>query len=324
MARHAAVRARSGAAATRQWTAEPKRRSQAPPRLGRQAAAFVVVTGLSGAGKSHAIRALEDFGYFCVDNLPVALVPTFADLTLNAPGDIRRAAVVIDVREGRGLEQFPAVYRRLKKSAPREVRLIFLEAGNRTLLRRFSETRRPHPLALDRTVAEGLLEERHVLEPIRKLADQVLDTSALTVHELRRRILETIGGTGTAAPLSVTLMSFAFRRGVPEDADLVFDVRFLPNPHFVRSLRRWSGRHPRVARYVLGKPTARRFVKLTTELLKFLVPEYIREGKTYLTIAIGCTGGRHRSVAIAEALASRLKSVRGARLRVRHRDEAEE
>jgi UPF0042 nucleotide-binding protein len=293
------------------------------PKLGSQAAAFVVVTGLSGAGKSHAIRALEDLGYFCVDNLPVALIPTFADLTLNAPGAVRRAAVVIDVREAHGLARFPTVFRRLKRKSSRRVRLIFLEAGNSTLLRRFSETRRPHPLALDRPVAEGLLEERHVLEPIRRLADQVLDTSALTVHELRRRILETIGGTGSVAPLVVTLVSFGFRRGVPEDADLVFDVRFLPNPHFVTSLRRWSGRHARVSRYVLGSPTARRFVALTTDLLRFLVPQYIREGKTYLTIAVGCTGGRHRSVAIAEALATRLRAVRGTQFRVKHRDVAE-
>jgi RNase adapter protein RapZ len=322
MAREAASRISPGPG-RKHRSAEARRLSSGSPKLGSQAAAFVVVTGLSGAGKSHAIRALEDLGYFCVDNLPVALIPTFADLTLNAPGNARRAAVVIDVREGRGLARFPAVYRRLRKKSSRQVRLIFLEAGNSTLLRRFSETRRPHPLALNRTIAEGLLEERHVLEPIRRLADQVLDTSALTVHELRRRILETIGGTGTVAPLVVTLLSFGFRRGVPEDADLVFDVRFLPNPHFVTSLRRWSGRHARVAKYVLGSKTARRFVRLTTDLLRFLVPHYIREGKTYLTIAIGCTGGRHRSVAIAEALAARLRSLGGAQVRVRHRDVTE-
>ncbi len=287
--------------------------------LGPDAATFVVVTGLSGAGKSHAIRALEDLGYFCVDNLPVALIPTFADLTLNARGNARRAAVVVDVREGRGLAGFPAMYRRLKKST-RQVRLIFLEAADSTILRRFSETRRPHPLAIDRTVSEGLTEERRMLEPLRRMADQVLDTSALTVHELRRRILETVGGARTVAPLVVTFESFGFRRGVPEDADLVFDVRFLPNPHFVTSLRRWSGRHARVARYVLRTPVASRFMRLTLALLKFLVPQYIKEGKAYLTIAIGCTGGRHRSVAIAEALAARLKHTRGVQLRVHHRD----
>jgi UPF0042 nucleotide-binding protein len=291
---------------------------------GPDAAAFVVVTGLSGAGKSHAIRALEDLGYFCVDNLPVALIPTFANLTLNTRGTARRAAVVVDVREGRGLAQFPAMYRRLQKSSARRVRLIFLEAADATILRRFSETRRPHPLAMNRTVAEGLTDERQMLEPLRRMADQVLDTSALTVHELRRRILETVGGAGTVAPLVVTLLSFGFRRGVPEDADLVFDVRFLPNPHFVAALRRWSGKHAKVSRYVLRTPVASRFMRLTTDLLKFLIPHYITEGKAYLTIAVGCTGGRHRSVAIAQALATRLEHLRGVELRVRHRDVAED
>ena len=292
-------------------------------RPGSHGASFVVVTGLSGAGKSHAIRALEDLGYFCVDNLPVALIPAFADLTVNAPGNVRRAAVVVDVREGRGLSGFPAIYRRLKKSWPRHVRLVFLEADSRALIRRFSETRRPHPLALDRTVTEGLAEERRLLEPIRRLADQVLDTSTLTVHELRRRILETVGGAGTVASLVVTVMSFGFRHGVPVDADLVFDVRFLPNPYFVAALKRWTGRHAGVARFVLRTAVATRFLSLTTGLLKFLLPHYIREGKTYLTIAVGCTGGRHRSVAVAEALAARLKNIRGTQLRVRHRDVGE-
>jgi UPF0042 nucleotide-binding protein len=280
-----------------------------------------VVTGLSGAGKSHAIRALEDQGYFCVDNLPIALLPTFADLTLNARDARRRAAVVIDVREGRELSHFPAVYRRLQRASRRQVRLLFLEAADQVLLRRFSETRRPHPLAAGRTIAEGLSVERRILQPIRRLADLVLDTTALTVHELRRRVRELTGGTDAPTPLVVTLESFGFRRGVPEDADLVFDVRFLPNPHFVSALRPWTGRHPRVATYVLRTPEARRFIKLTMELLKFLVPQYIAEGKSYLTIAIGCTGGRHRSVALAEAFRKRVKSLRGIVVRVRHRDE---
>ncbi|MEO8071463.1 MAG: RNase adapter RapZ [Acidobacteriota bacterium] len=296
----------------------PKAAAKRPGR--RQAAAFVVVTGLSGAGKSHAIRALEDLGFFCVDNLPVELLPTFADLTLNVRGVGRRAAVVIDVREGQGLAKFPAAYRRLKKQAPRLVRLIFLDAADSALLRRFSETRRPHPLAANRTVAEGLAEERRLLEPVRRLADQVLDTSALTVHQLRRQILETTTGEGTPAPLGVTLLSFGFRHGVPEGADLVFDVRFLPNPHFVPHLRPLSGKDARVANYVLRTAPAKRFMRLTVSLLKFLLPQYVEEGKAYLTIAIGCTGGRHRSVAIAKALVDELTTVRGIQLRVRHRD----
>jgi len=283
-------------------------------------ATFVVVTGMSGAGKSHAIRALEDLGYFCVDNLPIALLPTFAELTMSARGGGRRAAVVIDVREGRELARFPAVYRRLKRHPHRVVRLLFLEAGDSALLRRFRETRRPHPLAGAQSVAHGLNEERELLQPIRRLADRVLDTTALTVHELRRRIADTTGGAGTVSPLVVTLQSFGFRRGVPEDADLVFDVRFLPNPHFVSSLRRWSGKNARVSRYVMRSPHTAKFVRLTMQLLNFLLPQYIAEGKAYLTIAVGCTGGRHRSVALAEAFAARLKRHRGIQVRVVHRD----
>jgi UPF0042 nucleotide-binding protein len=302
----------------------PARRRRGPARVTPRGAAFVVVTGLSGAGKSQAIRALEDLGYFCVDNLPIALIPTFADLTLNVRGAARRAAVVIDVREGRALNRFPQVYRRLKRRAPRQVRLIFLEAADSTLLRRFSETRRPHPLSATQTITQSLAEERRLLDPIRRLADQVLDTSALTVHELRRRILQTTTGTNTVAPLLVSVVSFAFRRGLPDDADMVFDVRFLPNPHFVPALRRWSGRNARVSRYVLRSAAAREFLRRTTDLLRFLVPHYIAEGKAYLTIAVGCTGGRHRSVAMAQTLADRLRPITGIRLQVRHRDIAAE
>lgn len=298
-------------------------RETAPHPLPPSTATFVVVTGLSGAGKSHAIRALEDLGYFCVDNLPIALLPTFADLTANARPGARRAAVVIDVREGVELKRLPAVYRRLQKQLGKRVRLVFLEAEDVTLQRRFSETRRPHPLAARRSVSEGLAEERRLLAPIRGLADRVLDTTSLTVHDLRRRMREAIGGTAAVSPLVVTLLSFGFRHGVPEDADLMFDVRFLSNPHFVPSLRKWSGRNAKVSRYVLRSKTTVQFVRLTMDLLRFLLPQYIAEGKTYLTIAIGCTGGRHRSVALAEAFAKRLKVVRGIQTRVRHRDESE-
>jgi UPF0042 nucleotide-binding protein len=200
------------------------------------------------------------------------------------------------------------------------VRLLFLEAGDSALLRRFRETRRPHPLAGVQSVAHGLNEERELLQPIRRLADRVLDTTALTVHELRRRIADTTGGAGAVSPLVVTLQSFGFRRGVPEDADLVFDVRFLPNPHFVTALRRFSGKNARVSRYVMRSPQTARFVRLTMQLLNFLLPQYIAEGKAYLTIALGCTGGRHRSVALAEAFAARLKHHRGIQVRVAHRD----
>ena len=300
-------------------TRRPAKRKRQQPESGE--GTFLVVTGYSGAGKSHAIRALEDLGYFCVDNLPLALLSTFADLTQGAGETARRAAVVIDVREGASLTQLPIVYRRLQRQYGRRVRLLFLEASDNALLRRFSETRRPHPLAGARSIAEGLSHERRLLEPIRRLADRVIDTTELTVHELRKRMREAADATTARAPLVVTLLSFGFRRGVPQDADLVFDVRFLPNPHFVQALRRWSGRNARVAEYVLRSRPAARFMKLTMELLQFLVPQYIAEGKAYLTIAIGCTGGRHRSVALSEAFAKRLRRMPGIEVRVRHRDE---
>jgi UPF0042 nucleotide-binding protein len=293
-----------------------KRRSRA---VGGEAPRFIVVTGLSGAGKSHAIRALEDVGYFCVDNLPLALIPTFANLTIGPQRQIRRAAVVVDIRGGQELYRFPLMYRELQRRRGLRLALIFLEADDRVLLRRFSETRRPHPLS-PTSPAEGLREERRRLQPIRELTDRIVDTSTLSVHELRRAILGLTSGKISTLPLTVNIVSFGFKHGVPADADLVFDVRFLPNPHFVDALRPLTGLHPRVSRYVLRAPEAKRFLRLTGALLRFLLPEYIAEGKAYLTIAIGCTGGHHRSIAIAEALAREMKGVRGVKLRARHRD----
>ncbi len=293
-------------------------RRRAKPPLAR-APHFVVVTGFSGAGKSQAIRALEDLGFFCVDNLPVPLIPTFADLA-QTRGDITRAAVVIDVREGESLSAFPKIYRRLKRRKSLEPKLLFLEADEAMLVRRFSETRRPHPLAPTRSAKEGLREERRVLSGIRRLADKVIDTSHLNVHDLRRAVVAFALGSDAPVPLTVNVMSFGFRGGVPMDADLLFDVRFLTNPHFVPELRPLTGQDRRVSRYVLVQKPARQFLKLTTALLKFLLPQYLAEGKAYLTVAIGCTGGQHRSVAIAEALAERLKDVPGAQVRLRHRE----
>lgn len=281
---------------------------------------LVVVTGLSGAGKSQAIHALEDLGYFCIDNLPVALIPTFVDLCVSDEDARPRVAFVVDVREGARLAQFPAAYRKLKARTDVRTTLVFLEAEKDALVRRFSETRRPHPLGRGRTPVESVAEEMRRMAPIRKLADHVLDTTRLTVHDLRRQMLAFGGGTPRATALSVTLISFAFKRGVPPDADLVFDVRFLKNPHFVPALRPLTGLDRKVARYVLGVPAAKRFMALTTTLMRFLLPQYIREGKAYLTVAIGCTGGRHRSVAIAEALGRSLRRTRGVQLRVRHRE----
>ena len=281
---------------------------------------LVVVTGLSGAGKSQAIHALEDLGYFCIDNLPVALIPTFVDLCVSDDNARPRVAVVVDVREGARLSRLPAVYRKLKARTDVQTTLVFLEAEVDALVRRFSETRRPHPLGRGRSPVESVAEEQRRLAPIRKLADHVLDTTRLTVHDLRRQMLAFGSAPHIATALSVTVMSFAFKRGVPSDADLMFDVRFLKNPHFVPALRPLTGLDRRVARYVLGVPEAKRFLALTTTLMRFLLPQYITEGKAYLTIAIGCTGGRHRSVAIAEALAARYS--RALEVHVSHRDVA--
>jgi RNase adapter protein RapZ len=309
----------SGTGGPRAGTSRRDRR-RGPSRRRAAAARFIVLTGLSGSGKSQAIRALEDLGYFCVDNLPTVLIPTLAELSLRAGTEISRAAVVVDVREGTFLQQFPRIYRRLQEMPGLEPVLIFLEANDAMLVRRFSETRRPHPLAPDRSAIEGIREERKQLRAIRRMAHEILDTSEMTVHELRRAFLGLSRGKAEQARLVVTLLSFGFKHGIPVDLDLLFDVRFLPNPHFVPGLRRFSGRDRQVVDYLRKSPATREFLERTGGLLQFLIPQYADEGKSYLTIGVGCTGGRHRSVAIAEALRKSLARVEGARLRVRHRD----
>lgn len=281
---------------------------------------FVVLTGLSGSGKSQAIRALEDLGYFCVDNLPVSLLPMLAQLTLRAGSDFSRAAVVVDVREGKMLDEFPRIYKKLRTTRNLNPALIFLEASERTLVRRFSETRRPHPLAPDRSAIEGIREEREAMRPIRRMADHIVDTSEMTVHELRQTFTGVASGRAPGAQLVVTVLSFGFKHGIPVDSDLLFDVRFLPNPHFVPSLRPHTGRDAKIRRYLDRSSATHEFLEHTLNLLKFLVPQYVAEGKSYLTIGIGCTGGRHRSVAIAEALRKGLSGLSGVRIRVKHRD----
>ena len=286
-----------------------------PPR-------FVVVTGLSGAGKSQAIRALEDLGYLCVDNLPTALLPAFADLTVAgacAPSGARASAAVLDVRDPHFLDAFPDALRRLRARDDLGIAVLFVEASDEALVRRYSETRRPHPLAPDRSVLEGILEERTRLETIKRGADRTINTSDLTVHELRAVFSELSRG-GAAARLVVTLISFGYARGVPLESDLLLDVRFLPNPHFVPHLRPRTGIDPDVQRYVGGFDAAREFLARVTDLLRFLLPQYAREGKSYLTIGIGCTGGRHRSVAVVERLRQQMTGLRNIHLLVRHRD----
>jgi len=285
---------------------------------------FVVLTGLAGSGKSQAIKALEDLGYFCVDNLPIELLPMLADLTLRAGTEISRAAVVVDIREGRMLDEFPKAFKRLQQKPQLNPVLIFLEAAEATLVRRFSETRRPHPLSPDRSALEGIREEKKALAKVRRLADHIVDTSEMTVHELRHAFTGVAAGRVPGSQLVVTILSFGFKHGIPVDSDLLFDVRFLPNPHFVPALRPHTGRDADVVRYINKSGASQEFLTHTQNLLKFLIPQYGHEGKTYLTIGIGCTGGRHRSVAIAEALKKGLSGLPGVRVRVRHRDIAHE
>ncbi len=266
---------------------------------------IVVITGMSGSGKSTAIRALEDAGWFCIDNLPAPLLPKVTELS--APGgEDKRLAFVIDVREGRFLAEAPRILDEARR-AGHQVEVLFLDASDEWLVRRYSETRRRHPLAGRGGVNEGIARERAALKELREQAQHLLDTSGLTVHELKRQIQTRFGGE-SQGQLAVTLMSFGFKYGVPSQADLVFDVRFLPNPYFVPELKAFTGKEAKVAAFVMDRPETVEFVDKTFDLLKFLLPKYQREGKAYLTVAVGCTGGKHRSVAVAAALAERMKA----------------
>lgn len=286
------------------------------PERKRSARQLVIVTGLSGSGKGSVLNTFEDLGYYCVDNLPVALIPTFSELYEEGRGEIERAALLVDAREGEQIEKLPGIYKKLRNELPAE--LVFIEASDETLARRFSETRRPHPLAQGVSVLQGIREERRRMAPIRRLADVVIDTTKFNVHELRQFIIDRFQKSGRR-PLLVSVVSFGFRYGIPPDADLVFDVRFLPNPHFVPRLRPLSGKNPRVARYVRAFPQTGQFLRRIQSLLGYLIPHYIQEGKSYLTVAIGCTGGRHRSVVLAEVIRRDLQR-RGYAAKVVHRD----
>jgi len=305
---------RHAAPARRPVKAAPGASPQAPAKAGQP---FIVITGLSGSGKSQAIRALEDLGYFCVDNLPSKLIPTLARLSLR--GDVQKVAIVVDVRESTFLTSFPGVFRRLRKMRGLNPVLIFLEASNAALVRRFSETRRPHPLAPGRSPAEGIKDERARTHQIREMADEIIDTSDMTVHELRRFFMG-LSSDQRRGGLVITLLSFGFKHGVPLDADLVFDARCLPNPHFIPALRDRTGKDRPVVAFMDRDAITREFITRLEDYLRFVVPHYVAEGKTYLTIAIGCTGGRHRSVMIAERLKRTLAGIHGTRVRVRHRD----
>jgi len=277
---------------------------------------LVIITGLSGSGKGTVLKAFEDLGYYSVDNLPLDLIPKFAELAREAP-NIHRAALVVDIREGAALARFPAMFKRIRRIIP--ARLLFLEADDETLIRRFSETRRPHPLGTEQSVAASIRSERERLAPIRKLADPIINTSKFNVHELRETIHNTFRGHKLEPEILVQVTSFGYRHGVPPDSDLVFDVRFLPNPNYIPAFKHLSGKHPSVARYIRSFPQTMEFIERISELLVYLIPHYIREGKSYLTISFGCTGGQHRSVLIANEIRKRLNRA-GFRVKETHRD----
>ena len=281
---------------------------------------IVLLTGMSGGGKSTAIRALEDAGWFCIDNLPVLLVPKLLELVVHGASDeVHRLALVIDAREGRFLDQTPQAVDEVRRIGHR-LEVVFLDSADETLTRRFSETRRRHPLSPDGTVADGIALERKLLTALRAIADVVIDTTRMNVHELRDIITARFGAAGDADALNVTLVSFGYRNGIPANSDLVLDVRFLPNPYFVEGLKPHPGTDPRVSEWVLGRPQTEEFLERLESLLAFLLPQYKGEGKSYLTVSIGCTGGRHRSVALAEELSKRLTEKHRARVKVTHRD----
>lgn len=298
--------------------AKPRAAPQEPLLKEEQhpSADLVIITGTSGSGKLTALKAFEDLGFYAVDNLPIALVTKFADLTTDSKSR-KRAALIIDIREGETLKQFPAIYAELKqKSRPM---LLFLDAEDEILQRRYSETRRPHPLGVNSSVLRSIAEEREQLAPIRALADVFIDTSKLNVHELRRMIGDKFQNAHSPDKITVYVNSFGFRYGVPTDSDLVFDVRFLPNPNYIPEFKHLTGKHPSVARYIRSFPQTMEFINRISDLLIYLLPHYIREGKSYLTISIGCTGGHHRSVLIANEVHKRLTKA-GFMVKEGHRD----
>jgi len=291
-------------------------RGKPRPRPSVRKHELVIITGMSGSGKASVLKAFEDLGYYCVDNLPVDLIPRFAEM-VGQSHEIERTAMVVDIREGSHLEKLPPMIKSVKKQI--DTTVIYLEASDEALLRRFSETRRPHPLGNAAPVKTSLADERRRLRPIAAVADVILDTSKFNVHELRAHITERFHRKSTDKTILVSCVSFGYRQGVPEEADLLFDVRFLPNPHFVPEFRPLTGRHPRVAKYIRSFPQTQEFISRISDLLLYLLPHYISEGKSYLTIGFGCTGGQHRSVLISEEVGKRLRKG-GYQVKVIHRD----
>lgn len=278
----------------------------------------LVITGLSGSGKSTAVRVLEDEGFFCVDNLPVLLFPTIIDLVCRSGENVAGVALVMDIRGRDFIKGFEKVFQQISE-AGHTVEVIFFDATDEVLVRRFSETRRRHPALESGSVPEGIRYEREQLAGLRRLATHVIDTSELNVHQLKELVHARIKGESGTRPLTIHLQSFGYRFGIPLESDIVMDVRFLPNPHFVPELKAGTGLDENVRNYVLEKPVTKQFLERFMGLLEYLVPSYQREGKSYLTVSVGCTGGRHRSVAIVEELRAFFAGL-GLVVKVSHRD----
>lgn len=279
---------------------------------------FVIITGLSGAGKSQAMKCMEDLGFYCVDNLPPVLISKFAELCFNSSGEIQKIALVIDIRGGKFFDDlFESLDEIKAKGYKYEV--LFLEASNESLIKRFKETRRVHPLSVEGRIIDGIKAERQRLENIRKRSDKIIDTSNMTPGELKEEIKSIYLEGAKTSNITINILSFGFKKGIPLDGDLVFDVRFLPNPHYIEELKEYTGNDKNVREYVMKWPESIEFVKKLTEMIDFLIPYYVREGKFQLVIAIGCTGGKHRSVTVANTLYEYLKE-KGQRVKINHRD----
>jgi len=279
---------------------------------------LVIITGMSGSGKHTAFNAFEDLGYFCVDNLPTSLISRLIQMSVAAGGELQEVAIVIDVRLGEPLEGFEKLFGEIRKSHA-HAKIIFVDASTEVLARRYGETRRLHPLAQETTLLEGIRAERKRLASVRTLADLVIDTSDFSVHDLRDFIYQNFQRTDQEEVLNVSLVSFGFKNGIPHNSELIFDVRFLPNPYFVSALKEKTGNDPSVAQYMLKQPETGEILGRIHDMLEYLLPKYTREGKKYLTISIGCTGGRHRSVLVANELQKRLKK-KGRKVNLIHRD----
>jgi UPF0042 nucleotide-binding protein len=278
----------------------------------------VIITGLSGSGKSTALRALEDIGFFCVDNLPVVLLPKFLDITIVSSPQIDRVAMVMDLREKSFLEKYRRIFEKLKEKGFK-IEILFLEASDETLLRRFSETRRNHPLSEKGSIMDGILLEKEKLLPLRKMAERIIDTTSANVHQLKDIVQRYFLPSSEYKRMIISISSFGYRYGLPADADLVFDVRFLPNPYFVEKLKEYDGHNSDVTEFVLKNKESKNFLQKILDLLSMLIPLYDKEGKARLNIAIGCTGGRHRSVVMANKLSSLLSKMKY-RIYLNHRD----